>query len=815
MAAARDACAVVADHASLLERWADTVNRAYTHGCADRRDHLLAAVAPARGASRRFRRVRRGAGARARSGLRLAVAGRVRARRADRAPGCCCRSSGCGTSDAAFGAAVLRRACGCRSPICISPIPVWDAFDAAAAMGVGVRGARAAAPGRHPGVLRRTTTSRFPRAASRSRMAAAACISSSSASPSPCSTARCTRHARARASSWWCSARCFALVTNWLRISIIVVAGHLTNMQHYLVSGEHYSFGWGMFAVAMAVFFLIVRRWPAEPPADRSARRLPARMAVPLPGIALALRGARAAGVVAAGSMPMSRRVEQASRHELPRSVAGWIATGPNRARRAAIRERRPRAAPPLRRRRCGDRCVRRRLSTADAGQGTRRLRQPPCSARICGGRETARTEGGWLEVQAQDRAGGRWLRCDPLSRRRRHRHGYRPCADRLRSARSLPGNPVSSALVLRSRCHEDCVKPRDDARPVRRRCAPRIRDERTCHEAAADRHSSVHCRSADAIDSSAPNRAWSARKTRWRAGDHRAAVVELMNALKKEPGNANARLLLAESAFWLGDPGGARARARAASRRRSDPARRAAARDSYRAREGTGRGSRASGSRIRAADPGRGSASCISAPRCCRLRQPNEARRAFRGRCRRGSDARSKRSAGALEARRPRAGDRDAVRSRDSRELTKSHPDSAAAWISRTACCSPRGDTARGADALGRRERTRATPARCHAAASRCSPRWSRRGLREARSMTRRSAADNTRAPRARLARWRATSSSRIAMATNDYAAAVSELRKVVEVAPGLAAGAPACCRWRSWPRATSSRPARSSTAP
>lgn len=58
----------------------------------------------------------------------------------------------------------------------------------------------------------------------------------------------------------------FALVTNWVRIAIIIYFGHKTDMQHHLVADEHYSFGWGMFAVAMVLYFLIVRRWQA--PAD-------------------------------------------------------------------------------------------------------------------------------------------------------------------------------------------------------------------------------------------------------------------------------------------------------------------------------------------------------------------------------------------------------------------------------------------------------------------------------------------------------------------------------------------------------------------
>lgn len=52
-----------------------------------------------------------------------------------------------------------------------------------------------------------------------------------------------------------------ALVSNWLRIYIIIVAGHLTQMQHYLVRVDHYNFGWAVFAAAMVCFFVVAARW--------------------------------------------------------------------------------------------------------------------------------------------------------------------------------------------------------------------------------------------------------------------------------------------------------------------------------------------------------------------------------------------------------------------------------------------------------------------------------------------------------------------------------------------------------------------------
>lgn len=55
-----------------------------------------------------------------------------------------------------------------------------------------------------------------------------------------------------------------ALVTNWLRVYLIILAGYLTDMQHFLITVDHYYFGWLVFAVCMAGFFLILGRLPAR-----------------------------------------------------------------------------------------------------------------------------------------------------------------------------------------------------------------------------------------------------------------------------------------------------------------------------------------------------------------------------------------------------------------------------------------------------------------------------------------------------------------------------------------------------------------------
>jgi EpsI family protein len=52
-----------------------------------------------------------------------------------------------------------------------------------------------------------------------------------------------------------------ALVSNWVRVFIIIVVGHLTDMKHFLVRVDHGTFGWVVFAIAMSIFVVAVRRW--------------------------------------------------------------------------------------------------------------------------------------------------------------------------------------------------------------------------------------------------------------------------------------------------------------------------------------------------------------------------------------------------------------------------------------------------------------------------------------------------------------------------------------------------------------------------
>jgi EpsI family protein len=61
-----------------------------------------------------------------------------------------------------------------------------------------------------------------------------------------------------------------ALVANWIRVFVVIVAGHVTEMQHYLVTVDHYYFGWILFFVVFAPLLLFGRHLDALAPARPS-----------------------------------------------------------------------------------------------------------------------------------------------------------------------------------------------------------------------------------------------------------------------------------------------------------------------------------------------------------------------------------------------------------------------------------------------------------------------------------------------------------------------------------------------------------------
>ncbi len=67
-----------------------------------------------------------------------------------------------------------------------------------------------------------------------------------------------------------------ALLVNWIRVIIVIYAGHVTNMKHYFVSREHISLGWGMFLLLLLAIMWMGARFRRNAAREASgARRAP------------------------------------------------------------------------------------------------------------------------------------------------------------------------------------------------------------------------------------------------------------------------------------------------------------------------------------------------------------------------------------------------------------------------------------------------------------------------------------------------------------------------------------------------------------
>ncbi len=247
-----------------------------------------------------------------------------------------------------------------------------------------------------------------------------------------------------------------ALLTNWVRIAIIIMAGHLTDMQHYLVSGEHYSFGWIMFAVAMAIYLAIVRRWPGNP--EPVAAPAQAGVAIPAGGVLLAAAALLLPAVPAWLDANVADE-EAALAQALPPRIDGW------QSRADAF------AAPP---RFANADDIRQFVfeSRGESVQAFSAVYRQQLQGKELGGFENAplgerfvpvdrpRVSDDWLGFEARDRAGRRWWVL------LRYRVGERDFLDPRRAQifyglSSLWSDPVSSAIVLRAACEPDCEAAR------------------------------------------------------------------------------------------------------------------------------------------------------------------------------------------------------------------------------------------------------------------------------------------------------------------------------------------------------------------
>src|SRR6185437_7663535 len=64
---------------------------------------------------------------------------------------------------------------------------------------------------------------------------------------------------------WLALMGAIAIVANWLRIYAIAAAAYFTDMQTFLLTVDHYWFGWLLFAGAFGAFLYVAERLGGEP----------------------------------------------------------------------------------------------------------------------------------------------------------------------------------------------------------------------------------------------------------------------------------------------------------------------------------------------------------------------------------------------------------------------------------------------------------------------------------------------------------------------------------------------------------------------
>ncbi|MBS0366426.1 MAG: EpsI family protein [Proteobacteria bacterium] len=118
----------------------------------------------------------------------------------------------------------------------------------------------------------------------------------------------------ARATLLLAASALLALVTNWLRVMIVIVAGHLTDMQHYFVRREHISLGWVLFALLIAVICLLANRLGRQSSGGAASLRAPAPSEVLQPGQSGGVRAASAPLATTLGLLALLAAVQVYSR---------------------------------------------------------------------------------------------------------------------------------------------------------------------------------------------------------------------------------------------------------------------------------------------------------------------------------------------------------------------------------------------------------------------------------------------------------------------------------------------------------------------
>ncbi len=251
-----------------------------------------------------------------------------------------------------------------------------------------------------------------------------------------------------------------AMLTNWIRIFIIAVAAHVTDMQHYLVQKEHYSFGWMMFVGTMLIFFLIVRRWPAPAEPSNETDTVPKSGPISWRGAALASVSLLVAPVwllADHNTIPTDRLPRL-----LPTTLAGWtveqsarddwqpVFAGADVTQRAHYSK---------------DGTIIEGFAAlyADQHQGKELVAfNNSMTGETLNVRSRGPGQGAWTELEATDSRGDRWMIW----------YAYRLGDDWHRQTlpmqvqygvKSLLSAPLSAVVAFRTRCQdEDCTSARD-----------------------------------------------------------------------------------------------------------------------------------------------------------------------------------------------------------------------------------------------------------------------------------------------------------------------------------------------------------------
>jgi exosortase len=80
-----------------------------------------------------------------------------------------------------------------------------------------------------------------------------------------------------------------AMIANWVRITIIVFEAYRTQMQTTLITKDHYTFGWILFAVFLLGYVFLFSRYGQRDPSPASTISAVPKASVLLAGLALAL----------------------------------------------------------------------------------------------------------------------------------------------------------------------------------------------------------------------------------------------------------------------------------------------------------------------------------------------------------------------------------------------------------------------------------------------------------------------------------------------------------------------------------------------